>query len=441
MVDEKTSTTLNRRQVVGGALAGAAAAALPLSRSTRSRVRAQAETTIEYWHPPHSADPEAEEQFLRGLIGQFEQQNAGIKVNLTILPWADAYQKWTTAIAAGAPPDVSISGSEAAIQFAAEGHLMPVTDLVNVTDPSDPNYFGMLPYFRYQEEYWQVPYIAGAWVFYYNPDMLATAGHQGSPTTWEQVKQIAQATTKDGTFGFPLSFSKNYTCNQAYMCMQSAWGAGALTPEGQVAMTSPGMVELTTFYASFFTEQLTPPDALSWTGSNELLAYFNSGRAPMAAAYGSQAGTTIEAAKQNGVNVAIANMPLGPGERPGSYGATNGHMIFAKAKNPEAARLFIQFLHQDENLVPWSLMTGWLPPTRTAAESPELDTPGFKAMRDQLTAGAVVRNGYAYGGHPANGVVEGQLVFADMLQQIVVAGKSVEDALAEYQTKLEEMYA
>ena len=438
MVQDKTG--ISRRQILGGAIAGTAAAALPITRSTRSTVQAQ-ETTIEYWHPPHGPDPDAEEQFLQGLIDQFQQQNAGIKVNLTILPWADAYQKWTTAIAAGAPPDVSISGSEAAIQFAAEGHLMPVTDLVPVTDPADPNYFGMLPYFRYEEQYWQVPYIAGAWVLFYNPDMLTAAGVNGAPTTWDQVKQIAQATTKDGIFGFPLSFSKNYTSNQAYMSMQSAWGTGALTPDGKVAMTSPGMVEVTKFYTSFFTEKLTPPDALSWTGPDELLAYFTNGKAPMAAMYGSRAQAIVDAATPNGINVAVANMPMGPGERSGSYGATNGHMIFAKAKNPEAAKLFIQFLHKDENLVPWSKVTGWLPATKSAAESPELDAPGFKAMRDQLTTGAVVRNGFAFGGHPANGVVEGQLLFADMLQEIVVTGTSVEDALATYQTKLEEMYA
>jgi len=438
VVQDKTG--ISRRQILGGALAGTTAATLPIARSTRSTVQAQ-ETTIEYWHPPHGPDPDAEEQFLQGMIDQFQQQNAGIKVNLTILPWADAYQKWTTAIAAGAPPDVSISGSEAAIQFAAEGHLMPVTDLVPVADPADPNYFGMLPYFRYQEQYWQVPYIAGAWVLFYNPDMLAAAGQTGAPTTWDQVKQLAQATTKDGTFGFPLSFAKNYTCNQAYMCMQSAWGTGALTPEGKVDMTSQGMVDVTRFYTSFMTEKLTPPDALSWTGPDELIAYFTNGKAPMAAIYGNRAARIMDAAKSNGVNVAIANMPMGPGERPGSYGATNGHMIFAKAKNPDAAKLFISFLHKDENLVPWSKVTGWLPPTKTAAESPELAAPGFQAMRDQLTAGAVVRNGYAFGGHPANGVVEGQLLFADMLQEIVVSGTSVEDALAAYQTKLEELYA
>ena len=438
-MDERTmGTRVNRRQVLGGMVAGVVATQVAAKRSTLAMPHVQKTTTIEYWHPPHGADPDAEKAWLETQIREFETANAGIKVNLTIVPWADAYLKWTTAIAAGAPPDVSISGSEAAVQFAAEGHLLPVTDLV----AADRDYFGMLPYFSFQDEYWQVPYIAGSWVLYYNPAMLSALGVDGPPATWDQVLEVAQAATKGDVYGFPLSFAKNYNCGQAYMCMQSAWGVGSLTPEGKVNMTDPKMAELTSFYVSFLTEhKVTPPDALSWTGSSEPLAYFQNGKAPMVAAYGNQASAVLAAAQPNGVKVEIANMPKGPAGRPGSYGATNGHMIFTKAKNPEAARLFIRFLHEDARLVEWSKTTGWVAPTRQAAESPDLTGPGLVAMRDQLSAGAVVRNGYAYGGHPANGEVEGKLLFPEMLQEIAVAGRSVDDALKEYQSKLEALYA
>lgn len=433
-------TRVNRRQVLGGMLAGAAATRMTNKRSTLAMPYVQKTTTIEYWHPPHGPDPDAEKAWLEGQIREFEAANSGLKVNLTIVPWADAYQKWTTAIAAGAPPDISISGSEAALEFAGEGHLLPVSDIVKDLG-GEAAHWETLIYFRYKDDYWQVPYIDGAWVLYYNPEMLKSLGVEGPPATWDETLTVAKQATKDGVFGFPLSFSKNYTCNQAYMCMQSAWGSGSLTPEGKVNMTDPKMVELTNFYVSFLKEhKVTPPDSLSWTGSNELLAYFENGKAPMAAAYGNAAATVIDAAKQNNVTVEIANMPQGPGKRPGSYGATNGHMIFTKAKNPDAARVFIRFLHEQDRLVQWSKLSGWLAPTREAAKSPELATPGLMAMRNQLTAGAVVRNGYAYGGHPANGQVEGKLIFPDMLQEIAVAGRSVEDALKEYQATLEALY-
>lgn len=440
-MDDPRTTKLNRRTVLGATLAGTAATILP-TPTRRAAVAApliQSETTIEYWHPPHGADPDAERDFFQGLIDQFQEETPNVKVNLTIIPWGDVYQKWTTAIAAGAPPDMSISGSEAAIQFAAEGHLLPVTEIVNSLG-GEKTHWDTLPYFRYEDDYWQVPYIDGGWVLYFNPAMLTDLGHDAPPATWQELKEIAQEARSGDIYGLPLSFSRNYTPNQAYMCMQSAWGVGALSPDGEVQMTSPGMAELTDFYVSFQRDGLTPPDALTWTGNDEALAYFSSGKVPFAVGYGNRAQKVIDDAAINGIEVGIANMPLGPGERPGSYGATNGHMVFTKARSPEAAVQFIEFLHRDENLVPWSQLTGWLPPIRSAAEAPELDTPGLKAMREQLQAGGVVRNGYAFGGHPANGLVEGQLMFADLIQEIAVAGVPLEDAMADYQGKLEALY-
>lgn len=435
----QNETGLSRRQILGGAIAGTAAAAFPLARSTRLTVHAQDATEIEYWHPPHSADPDAEKELLQGQIDAFQAETPSIRVNLTIVPWADAYQKWTTAIASGSPPDVSISGSEAAIQFAAEGHLLPVSDIVEELG-GEAAHWDTLPYFRYEDQYWQVPYIDGAFVLMYNPAMLSILGKEGAPATWQEVYDLAKAATKDDIYGLPLSFSKGFAANQAYMSMQSAWGTGSLSEDGKVQMTAPGMVELTAFYKQFFDEKLTPPDAVSWTSGDQAFAYLTNGKAPMVIGYGSRAQKVIDDSKANGIDVAVANMPTGPANRPGSYGATNGHMIFSKAKNPDAARTFIRFLHREENLIPWSKLTGWLPPLRAAAESPEINTTGLVAMRNQLTAGAVVRNGYAYGGHPANGQVEGTLIFPELLQEITVGGRDVEETLAEYQIKVAKLY-
>lgn len=439
-MQRRIESRIDRRRVIGGALAGAAVATAAPARRAFAGPLIQSETTIEYWHPPHGADPDAEKEFFEGLIAQFEEETPGVKVNLTIIPWGDVYQKWTTAIAAGAPPDVSISGSEAAIQFAGEGHLLPVTDLVEELG-GEATHWDTLPYFRYEEDLWQVPYIDGAWVLYYNPAMLRDLGQEAPPATWEATRELARTATKDGVFGLPFVFSKSYTPFQAFLCLQSAWGAGALSPEGEVQMTAPGMADLTEFYVSILGEELTPPDALTWSGNDEALAYLTNGRAPMVPGYGNRAQKVIDDAKANGIEIGIANMPLGPGDRPGSFGATNGHMIFTKAKNPDAARQFIRFIHRDEHLVPWSQLTGWIPPLRSVAESAELNTPGQNAMRSQLEAGAVVRTGYAFGGHPANGRVEGQMVFSEMLQEIAIAGRGVEETLADYQTKLEELYA
>ena len=134
-------------------------------------------------------------------------------------------------------------------------------------------------------------------------------------------------------------------------------------------------------------------------------------------------------------------MPKGPSGRPGSFGATNGHMIFAKTKNPDAARKFVLFLHSEENLVAWSKGTGWLPPLRKAADAPELkNSPGLQAMLAQLKAGGVVRTGYEYGAHPANGRVEGKQYFAELLQEVAINKKPVEEVMAKYQKALEQEY-
>lgn len=83
--------------------------------------------TLEFWDFPHMPETSA---WLQSAIGQFEQDNPGVKVRFTRLPWQDGQQKVTLAVLSGQPPDVCGQVSNNISQFVAQGVLEPVNDVI-----------------------------------------------------------------------------------------------------------------------------------------------------------------------------------------------------------------------------------------------------------------------------------------------------------------------
>jgi ABC-type glycerol-3-phosphate transport system substrate-binding protein len=53
----------------------------------------------------------------------------------------------------------------------------------------------------------------------------------------------------------------------------------------------------------------------------------------------------------------------------------------------------------------------------------------------------LMRWGYPEGGNPADGIIETSFIFSDMLQEVVVKKRPVDEVLTEYQKKFEELYS
>lgn len=169
---------------------------------------ASAETLRVYFNAGH-----AYETYLEA-IEKFEADNPGWDVQFEKFQWPDLRTKLVADFAADNAPDLVATAGGWVPEFAFQDLLMPLDDFA-ARDAAEFDFPGD----------WFDPAIAKNTVngkiyglqihltcatLVYNKDMLAEAGYDSPPTTWDEFREVANATTKPGVFGFAPNSSFFY---------------------------------------------------------------------------------------------------------------------------------------------------------------------------------------------------------------------------------------
>ncbi len=122
---------------------------------------------------------------------------SGIKVNWEGVPFLQLHDKMLTALATGDSPwDAIHVRDDYVAEFASRGFLLPLDDLIT------PEMKAQSPEQAWENLSWDghiygIPRYFWVWQFYYNTDILSSAGITEVPTTWDEVAQAAEAITAD----------------------------------------------------------------------------------------------------------------------------------------------------------------------------------------------------------------------------------------------------
>lgn len=147
-----------------------------------------AETTIQWWQ--FWTDPGIK-PVIEQIVEDFEQQNPGVKVQLTDLTWANGHEKIVLAFASGSGPDVVELGSDWIAQFAESGHLEDISALIG-NDSSAYQGWSMA---TYRDAVYARPWILGTRVLFFNKGLLARTVLKEDfvPVNWAEFMNAAQA--------------------------------------------------------------------------------------------------------------------------------------------------------------------------------------------------------------------------------------------------------
>lgn len=191
----------------------AAATTAAASSSEEATSVSEAETTvpaeevvIRVWKGPHTEDDGA---VFADAIAAFEKANPGAKIEYTPTPWDTIIEKYTTAFAAGNPPDMFYGFTG--------GYVDGVVPLCyNYSDIFTEEEMASLgkgvPENLYKEmtlgdKLVGVPWLAGGATLVYNVDLLKAAGFDSPPDTIEEQLEMAKALTNNNQYGYgQLSF-------------------------------------------------------------------------------------------------------------------------------------------------------------------------------------------------------------------------------------------
>src|SRR3954454_12127955 len=141
---------------------------------------------------------------IQGVVKQygtdFEAAHPGTKVSIQFVPWAQAHDKFVTALAGGKVPDVAEMGTTWTPEFADQGGLTEQPEI------SKGDYVSSLvDAATLDGKVYGKPWYAGARSLIYRKDILEKAGVQ-PPKTWDEMTAAAKTIrSKVGGGVYPVS--------------------------------------------------------------------------------------------------------------------------------------------------------------------------------------------------------------------------------------------
>lgn len=375
--------------------------------------------------------PKLQEVFT-GYAKDFEAEHPGTDVKIEFVPWAQAHDKFTTAIAGGKVPDVAEMGTTWTPEFADQGAFEAVP-----ASGSGEYVSSLVDAATLDDEVWGKPWYAGARALIYRKDVFKQAGIAAPPKTWDELKEAAAAIKAKGGGIYPIAF--NGLTEHYYL--PTIWQAGGeiATQDGdswKAAVDSPEAVEAIDYYTSFYKDGYTPKAAIGWEEPDAQEAFIN-GDIAMLVAGGWTYNSIIQTKPELEAKIGTALEPAGPSGKDTAFAGGSHLVVFKESENVDGANAFVDFMLEPANLNKFTSEIGFLPGTVAGIkQSGYLDDPVRKPFAEQLLEHSAV-----YPPSPRWGALEGANIFDGVIQNVMKGKETPEQAAQSLSEKMDQEFA
>lgn len=185
---------------------------------------------LQLWIMPNSPDPAAD---MLHVLRNFELENPGIEVQVTILDWSVAWTKITTAAATHSGPDVLQMPTTWAASISAMGALMPLDSLLAVSGGDSAFAEVSIKFARPGTSFaTSLPWFLDVRPLFFRRDVLAEAGVD--PKTllnWTDFRKALLKIQKadltiEGMRIAPIGYPGKHDWNVIHNLAPWIWGAG-----------------------------------------------------------------------------------------------------------------------------------------------------------------------------------------------------------------------
>lgn len=164
--------------------------------------KAEAVTTIQFWHAYSSDSPEVR-TLNNVVLPRFHRTYRNIRVRAVAVPYDSLHQKLLTATAGGTLPDVVRSDIAWVPELADLGVLVrldrQMRDFKKLAGKTFP---GSLATNRWRGGYYGLPLDTNTRVLFYNPAALQRAGVSAPPRTFAEMRSIGERLRGTGVYLF-----------------------------------------------------------------------------------------------------------------------------------------------------------------------------------------------------------------------------------------------
>lgn len=390
-----------RRLLTLGVVLVAAAGLTAGSQAMTDRAQAPKVTTVTLngW-----VGAKVEDDLLKEVIAAFEKSHPNIKVNY------DAFNNYQTTMlakfSARRPPDVFYVAAEDFADWVRQGVLQPLDSYAKKSKfSSKPFYKGLLNSFKYKGKIYGYPKDWSSLAMEVNPALL---GGQRVPTTWAQLRSVAQKINVPG--GKPICLSDDWARLMAFV--YQAGGNGQFKSANSAAFRTA-----VNFYVGLIKDGLA--DVPSKLGSGWCGEAF--GKEKVAMAF--EGNWMLGYLKETFPNLRYTLAPMPKGKTRGNLAFTVSYAMARDSKVKPAAWTLLRYLTGKTGMRKWTSL-GFALPARSDVKPvagrgafvrfPQF-THGWGNQVDFRRVWTEVAN------NELNAVIQGKQSVNEMLQKIAAA--------------------
>ena len=397
---------------------------------------------ITFWH---SFTQPVRIASIEQIAADFEAET-GVHVNIEVIPWTQMTSKWTSAAAARTMPDVSIALADVAVDMWEAGLTQPLEPLLDSLGGTD--FFvseSLLDGFhRYDGNLISFPFYAHTRLLLYRKDLLDAAG-LSAPSTWDEyIDVITKMNNPPDSYGMIQMWSPTDWGATVYLDLfMRSNGADFLDADGNVIFDSPETVEAVEQLVSMY-HAGSPEGAFDLALHSNMYDLFTSGKTAMAFDTLFLAGS-LKNDRPDLYEAGALGVAAPPEKSQVGWFTDVIGLVKMKGANEASADDFIRFLYQDDRYIDFlhTIPAGMFPVTTTAAaeDGPFFDHPDIDLFREgvEITLRGIREGGaigMTYGPNSFAGLLKTGVI-ENMLQEIVVDGTPVADAVASASAELQ----
>lgn len=355
--------------------------------------------------------------------------------------------KIASSIETGSSPDVVMMTGTDTIYYAAQNRLVDLTDTYNkVKGLAGGMYEALLPYVQTGGKVDSIPMQVDLLVMYARLDLIEKAtGKRDVPMTFDELDTIARkVNAPPNLYGLGMVLGRTNDARDGITALLRNDGGTLVDKDGKPAISNDGTISALTRVQTWWKDKLIPPDSPSWDDSGNNNSY-QSKQSAFVLNQASIFAFLDKNDKELLKNTQQAPVPKG---KAGSFSrvGTWSWSVFSSSKNGDAGKALIEAIMQPDKLEAVYEQVGgrWYPVYKDLATAPFWkQRPYFDLFPSAIQSATPV-----WAPAPATSTlltqlsaVDQKLILAEMVQDVIVSGKSPQDAAKTAQTKMEQAFA
>ena len=312
-------------------------------------------------------------EVLRNMVDQFEAANPQVTVEITSLPWGQAFEKLATMVQGGQIPDVVEMPDRWLALYANNDQLVDLRPHMASWDEADSLNertvaFGSIV----DDTMYMIPYGFYLRAMFWNTKLFEEAGLDGPPETMADFMAAAEAVSAlDGKYGDCLRGGPGGANGYIMMMLNMMGHDDYFDEEGNSTLDSPDAIKGLQFLIDLYGNGYAPRDSVNW-GFNEIVAGFYSGTCAM---LDQDPDALIAIAERmEAEDFAVAPMPLGPAGKSFPTIGYAGWSMFEASEHKDEAFALIAHLSSRASNLEWSKFVGVIPIHEGAEQDPAFAT-------------------------------------------------------------------